>query len=234
VNTNQSIKSRLTGVIALLSALLLCIGIMGLFGIYRANDDLRSVYADRTLGLSQITQIDRLILRNRLLLEESIIDPTPEVVQKKVAEAEANIAEITRLWDVFSKHELSAEEQGLAKQFGEARARFVKEGLSLAIDHLKKDEAHIAMQVDTDHVQRLYPAVKQSIDALNKQFVDKAQEALPGLAKPLLHPAADLHSDDRRRHRHCRLARPVADPGHRRAARPMRIGVRAHRRGPLR
>jgi methyl-accepting chemotaxis protein len=177
VNTNQSIKSRLTGVIALLSALLLCIGIMGLFGIYRANDDLRSVYADRTLGLSQITQIDRLILRNRLLLEESIIDPTPEVVQKKVAEAEANIAEITRLWDVFSKHELSAEEQGLAKQFGEARARFVKEGLSLAIDHLKKDEAHIAMQVDTDHVQRLYPAVKQSIDALNKQFVDKAQEA---------------------------------------------------------
>jgi methyl-accepting chemotaxis protein len=177
VNTNQSIKSRLTGVIALLSALLLCIGIMGLFGIYRANDDLRSVYEDRTLGLSQITQIDRLILRNRLLLEESIIDPTPEVVQKKVAEAEANIAEITRLWDVFSKHELSAEEQGLAKQFGEARARFVKEGLSLAIDHLKKDEAHIAMQVDTDHVQRLYPAVKQSIDALNKQFVDKAQEA---------------------------------------------------------
>ncbi|MBK6744680.1 MAG: Tar ligand binding domain-containing protein [Hydrogenophilales bacterium] len=177
MNKNKSIKARLTGVIAMLSILLLVVGTLGLIWMYRANEDLRMVYENRTLGIHQISQIDRLILRNRLLLEESIIDPTPERVQKKVAEAEANIAEITRLWEIFSKHDLDPDERAIAKQFGEARGRFVKEGLALAITHLKKDEAHIAMQVDTDHVQRLYPALKQSIDGLNKLFVDKAQQA---------------------------------------------------------
>jgi methyl-accepting chemotaxis protein len=172
---NQSIKTRLTSVIVLLSLLLLLIGGMGLFGMYRANEALRQVYEDRTLGISQITQVDRLILRNRLLLEESIIDPTPELVQKKVAEAEANIVEINQVWEAFQKHELGPEEAELARQFAEARQEFVKQGLLVALEHLKKDEAHIAMQVDTEHVQRLYPAVKQSIDSLNKLFVEQAQ-----------------------------------------------------------
>lgn len=177
MNNNKSIKARLTGVITMLSILLLVIGTLGLIWMYRANEDLRMVYENRTLGLHQITQIDRLILQNRLLLEESIIDPTPELVRQKVVKAEANIAEITRLWEIFSKHDLDPDERAIAKQFGEARERFVKEGLGLAIIHLKRDEAHIAMQVDTDHVQRLYPAVKQSIDGLNKLFIDKAQQA---------------------------------------------------------
>ncbi len=172
---NQSIKTRLISVIVLLSLLLLLIGGMGLFGIYRANEALRTVYEDRTLGISQITQVDRLILRNRLLLEESIIDPTPELVQKKVVEAEANIAEINQIWETFQKHELSPKEAELARQFAEARQKFVKQGLVVALEHLKKDEAHIAMQVDTEQVQRLYPAVKQSIDSLNKLFVEQAQ-----------------------------------------------------------
>ena len=177
MTNNQSIKTRLTSVIALLSLLLLVVGGMGLFGMYRANEALRLVYEDRTLGISQITQVDRLILRNRLLLEESIIDPTPELVQKKVAEAEANIAEIAQIWEVFEKHDLGPEEAELARQFAEAREQFVKQGLVVALEHLKKDEAHIAMQVDTEHVQRLYPPVKQSIDRLNKMFVDQAQQA---------------------------------------------------------
>lgn len=77
MTNKQTIKSRLTSVLGMLSALLLIIGAMGLFGMYRANEDLRMVYEHRTLSISQINQIDRLILRNRLLLEESIIDPTP-------------------------------------------------------------------------------------------------------------------------------------------------------------
>jgi methyl-accepting chemotaxis protein len=177
VNNNQSIKTRLNSLIALLSVLLLVIGGMGLFGMYRANEALRSVYQERTLGISQITQVDRLILRNRLLLEESIIDPTPELVQKKVAEAEANITEISQIWEVFQKHEMGPEETALARQFAEARQQFVQQGLAVALEHLKRDEAHIAMQVDTEHVQRLYPAVKQSIDSLHEIFVDRAQQA---------------------------------------------------------
>jgi methyl-accepting chemotaxis protein len=172
-----SIKSRLTNVIALLSILLVAIGGMGMYGMHQANEDLRVVYEDRTVAIKEIAQIDRLILRNRLLIEESIIDPTPELVLKKVAEAEGNIAEITRIWEDFSQRALNAEEKALADKFLAARTAFVKDGLKVAIEHLKKDEAHIAMQVDTDHIQRLYPPVKDSIDTLNKLFIDEARVA---------------------------------------------------------
>ncbi len=201
MNNNQSIKARLTSVIALLSLLLLLIGGMGLFGMYRSNEALRLVYEDRTLGISQISQVDRLILRNRLPLEESIIDPTPELVRKKVAEAEANIAEISQIWETFQKHELAPEEAELARQFAEARQQFVQQGLKVALEHLKRDEAHIAMQVDTEQVQRLYPAVKGDEGGPGARVVDRSHVAAE---HPFWHAQAgrDLlkaRADERRR-----------------------------------
>ncbi|MGZ4955712.1 MAG: PAS domain-containing protein, partial [Methylobacter sp.] len=45
---NLTINARLTTVIAIMSILLLIVGGMGLFGMSKANDGLRSVYEDRT------------------------------------------------------------------------------------------------------------------------------------------------------------------------------------------
>jgi methyl-accepting chemotaxis protein len=58
---NLSIKSRLMFVVGLLSLLLLLIGGMGLYGMNKTNESLRTVYEDRTIALSRINLIESLI-----------------------------------------------------------------------------------------------------------------------------------------------------------------------------
>ncbi|MGZ8222969.1 MAG: PAS domain-containing protein, partial [Methylobacter sp.] len=59
-----AIKCRLINVIGLLSVLMIIIGGMGLHGMSKANDGLRTVYEDRTVPMNQISTIKELMLTN--------------------------------------------------------------------------------------------------------------------------------------------------------------------------
>ena len=81
-----------------MSILLLVVGGMGLFGMGKANNGLRSVYEDRTNPMKRIASIQKLLLTKRLRITASLITSTPEVIQKNIAEVEQNIADITKIW----------------------------------------------------------------------------------------------------------------------------------------
>ena len=93
-----TIKCRLINVIGLLSILMMIIGGMGLHGMGKANDGLRTVYEDRTVPMNQISSIKELMLTNQLRITAALVTPTPEVIQKNTAEVEQNIAEISKIW----------------------------------------------------------------------------------------------------------------------------------------
>jgi hypothetical protein len=95
---NLKISTRLIILIGSLSMLLLFIGTIGLFGISKANDALKTVYEDRTMPMGQIADINRMILRNRLLIAGNLLNPVPEEIAKDTAEVDANIAAIGKVW----------------------------------------------------------------------------------------------------------------------------------------
>jgi len=95
---NPTIKSRLVTVIGLLSILMMIIGGMGLHGMDKANDGLRTVYEDRTVPMNQISTIKELMLTNQLRLTATLVTPTPEAIRNNTGEVEQNIAEISRIW----------------------------------------------------------------------------------------------------------------------------------------
>ena len=93
---NISIKSRLMIVIAVLSASLLVIGGMGILGMSKANEGLRTVYDNSVVPMEQISNIQKMLLENRLRIAVSLVTPTPEVIQKNAEGVEQNIAEISK------------------------------------------------------------------------------------------------------------------------------------------
>ncbi|MFA7270018.1 MAG: methyl-accepting chemotaxis protein [Sterolibacterium sp.] len=140
----MSIKARLFFVIVMLGLLMMVIGGMGLFGMNKSNEGLQSVYEDRTVALGQVTRINRNIIRNRMAIDEMLLDPTPEQIAKGGKEVEENIAEITKIWDAFVATSLSPEEKALADKFAADRKRFVAEGLRPSLEAIragKFDEA---------------------------------------------------------------------------------------------
>jgi len=170
------ISTRLILLISLLSAMLIGIGAIGLFGIIRADDALKTVYEDRTVPMGQVAEIQRQLLRNRLAIANTLLDPTPEVIATDTAEVEANIAVIGKVWDAYMATTLTTEEVKMASKFAEDRARFVQEGLRPAVAALRANDATLAHRVVIEKIRPLYAPVGVGIDALMKLQLDVAKQ----------------------------------------------------------
>jgi methyl-accepting chemotaxis protein len=171
------ISSRLVILTGILSLLLVLMGVLGLYGISSSNEGLRTVYEDRTVAVGQLSEVQRLLLRNRLRLDAALINPTPEVIKQTIAEIETGAAELSKIWDAFMATKLTAEEEKLAKAFAESRGKFIQEGLKPAVDALKADNLEEAKRVEIGPVFKLYIPVRQGIEALIKLQLDEAKQA---------------------------------------------------------
>ena len=173
---NLKISTRLLILISALSMLLIGIGAIGLFGISKSNDALKTVYEDRTIPMAQIAEIQQLTLRNRLHVAGSLLDPTPEVITRETASVEANIAAIDKVWRDYMATYLTPEEARIAKQFAEDRGKFVQEGLIPSIAALRANDLAGAKRIAFEKNRPLYVPVSAGIEALMKLQIDVAKE----------------------------------------------------------
>ncbi|MEQ1657675.1 MAG: methyl-accepting chemotaxis protein [Hylemonella sp.] len=172
---NLKISTRLLALIGILSALLIAIGTLGLYGISQSNTALQTVYVDRTEPLGQIADINRMLLRNRIALLNSLADANPKESSKNAAEIEANIAIITKIWDAYMATTLTVEEEVIAKKFAVDRAKLVQEGFIPVIAALRADNLEEVKRIRTEKVVPLFPPVREGVDALIKLQLDVAK-----------------------------------------------------------
>src|SRR5450830_934389 len=173
---NFKISTRLIFLIGLLSVLLIAIGSIGLAGISQSNEALRSVYEDRTVPMGQLAEINRLNLRNRLLIAGSLLDPTPEEIAKDTTEIDANLVAIDRIWTDYMATYLTPQEAGIAKKSAEDRTLFEREGLRPSLAALRANDLAGAKRIVFEKSRPLYVAVSTGIEALMQLQLDVAKE----------------------------------------------------------
>ena len=171
------ISTRMTVLIGVLSLLLVGIGAIGLFGISQSNAALFSVYEHRTVPMGQVAEIQARLLRNRLAIAVSLVTPTPEVIAANSNEVESNIAEITRLWEGYRAHALSADEEALAKTFADHRKKFVVDGLKPTLAALRSNDIKEAQRLVVDAVRPFYVPVGDGIKALMQLQLDEGKRS---------------------------------------------------------
>lgn len=169
-----TIKSRLINVIGLLSVLMVIIGGMGLHGMGKANEGLRTVYQDRTVPMNQISIIKELMLTNQLRITSALA--MPDMIQNNTAEVEQNIAEITRNWAAYMATYLTPEEKALADKFTADRKLFAEEGLKPTIAALKTHDLELAGKLVTDKISPLFKPAAEDIKRLMQLQVDVAKQ----------------------------------------------------------
>ncbi len=172
---NLKISTRLIMLIGILSALLIAIGSVGLFGISQSNEALRSVYQERLVPTGQIAEIQKLLLRNRLAIAVALVTPTPETITPATAEVEANIAAIGKVWDAYMATTLHPDEAKLATAFAESRSKFVQQGLKPAVAALRASDLNEANRLVVATIRPLYGPVNHGIEALMKFQLDDAK-----------------------------------------------------------
>ncbi|MBL6988043.1 MAG: MCP four helix bundle domain-containing protein [Methylobacter sp.] len=171
---NLTIKTRLILVVGLMSVLAITLGIIGLNGMKKSNEGLRSVYEDRTITMGQLAIVDSNLITNRLAMVNSLV--FKDEVQENIKLVKKNIQEINKEWDAYMATYLTPEEKRLAEKFAIDRERFVVEGLNTTMEYLLAGNAEAAEKNIRDVVRPLFVPVMEGIDALQQLQSDVAKQ----------------------------------------------------------
>ncbi|MFZ4624287.1 MAG: methyl-accepting chemotaxis protein [Rhodoferax sp.] len=170
-----NISTRLLILISVLSALLIGIGAIGLYGIVRADDSLQTVYADRTVPLGQLDDISYLMQHNRVLVMDMLLQPVAQNVAKRNQELRANIDTITKVWAAYMATYLTPEEATLARAFDQDRNAYLQQALLPAADAMLAGQGEAALALYIGKVSPLAPPIQQGIKKLSQLQIDVAK-----------------------------------------------------------
>ena len=174
----------LMGVAALVSLLLASAGISGLAA---SKDSLRSVYEDRMLPLQQLSDIARLMLHNRMLLQTALSEvritapsDQPAAIQmdpalaRRIANAiEENIGTIDAQWRIYASRPVEEARNGLVEQFARSRDLYIQEALRPAVNALRSGDYEQARDLGV-HAQILYSRCLPELLALKQSLIEAA------------------------------------------------------------
>jgi aerotaxis receptor len=173
---HMTIKSRLVAVFAMFLVFIAVGGALGLYGMSKSNQGLKSVYQDRTIPMGQLAEIRQLLLEDRSLIAESLINSTPEDIGKNTGEVEKHIGRGGKIWESYMTADLAPEEKRLAEKIADDRARYVNEGLKPAIVALRNNDAVRAKIIMTENISPLYQPVVQDLNALLDHQISASRE----------------------------------------------------------
>ncbi len=166
--SNMTIKARLISLVSFLSVLLISIGVVGLWGMGQSNQGLKTVYEDRTVPLGDVNMIIRLNNLNQLHVAEALITPTAENIRENTEEIVVARDKITKIWEGYMATTLTPEEAVIAKNFAEARAIFLKEGLMPTVEALKAGKIDEAKRLFEGPMIDTFQAVRKHGNELSE------------------------------------------------------------------
>jgi methyl-accepting chemotaxis protein len=168
--------SKLLGLVGLLCLVLTLVGVLGLVNISATNQALHATYEDGVKLTAQVTEIQNLLLSNRLALARALITPTPEAITASTAEVEQNISRISSVWAALEPRLSGPELATLAQAFADSRKRFVQEGLLTAVRALRANDLALAQRIVVTQIHPLYEPVGSNINAILKHALDTSQQ----------------------------------------------------------
>ena len=169
------ISTRLLILVAVLSVMLVGGAAMGLFGITKGTDALKSVYQNRTVPMGQLSEIMRLTQRNQLLVASSLTAAEAPSIEKNMGELQTNAASITKLWTDYSAGPLTPNEQQLAKVFLDNRTNYVQQGLLPAAKALRENNMDESQRLFNESVSPLFDKVRDTLTPLIQLQIDTAK-----------------------------------------------------------
>ena len=170
---NLSIRSRLMLILCAMSVLAISLSTIGLVGIKFSNSSLQTVYIDRLVPTSQLTQIKTMQLDSRLKVANSVI--FPDEAEKNIVAINENMTEIKKLWESYMATYLTPEETILANKFAEDRKTYREQALLPALALIKSGDRAGLEKLIIEKIRPLYETLSKDINDLVQLQLDVSQ-----------------------------------------------------------
>ncbi|PLY59086.1 methyl-accepting chemotaxis protein [Herbaspirillum sp. BH-1] len=127
-----TIRAGLAGGMGFLSAMLLLLGLLGLWSLAGSNAELRAMYAQRLLPVQQLGQVMAALDRSRSGIAAAILDPA--AIQGELDALQRARKEGDQAWQAYLETIEDEEERALAARFSEHYRALWQQGVSPAIE----------------------------------------------------------------------------------------------------
>ena len=165
------ISLRLGLLIGFMSVLLLLIGGIGLYGVTKGDQALNTVYSQRTVPITLLSEIQYLQLRSQLALSLAQLEATDKQTAVSSKIVEANTAQAKKLWDQYLQIHMSPEEELLAKAYWDNQTQYMQQAIQPALAQLQANELFAANQLMSEKVRPMFEAMREKSNALMDELV---------------------------------------------------------------
>ena len=179
-----SLAARLWGSIAVILALMLLVGVIGLRSIGESNHSLEVLYQDKQLPSNLANKMMFLLADNRaqvmLALQHDPANPSAKLhdhpLDLHIENTLKNRQEINATLDELKKHALNEQEQALFAKFSATRERYSSEGINVARRLLQEGKHQEANELLLLKINPLYAEMKRDGEALISELSHSAAE----------------------------------------------------------
>ena len=170
------ISLRLGILIGFMSALLVVLGSIGLYGLAKGDQALNTVYSQRTVPITLLSEIQYLQLRSQLALSLAQLEATDKQTAITSKIVDANTAQANKLWAQYLTVPLSPEEEQLAKAYWDNQTQYMQQAIQPALSQLQANELFAANQLMGEKVRPMFEAMREKSNALMDTLVKGTQE----------------------------------------------------------
>ncbi len=179
------IGTRITALMSLAVLVAAALAALGIRGLAESKESLRIVHEDRMEPVRGLSQIAQLMLANQLQLQlalartarvSGVLALQGAAARQAADQIERNVQAIDQLWQQYLDVPRGADEQALARQFGERRALYLGEAVVPALAALRALDYQDTRRL-ADDARALYEAAYPDIQALVRLQFDFAETA---------------------------------------------------------
>jgi methyl-accepting chemotaxis protein len=174
--THLTIKTRLIAAFALINLLLLASTIIGLTGQYKTGQSLQTVFDDRVLPLTQLSEVKSLLLESRLRLNVSAALKNSDENAQTLKTVEDNLAALDKTWAAYMATYLTPKESELAHKFAADMDKYRENVLKPGQNAVRSGGYDELSKLLTNQNRKLFEPVGEGLEALIALQVDVAKQ----------------------------------------------------------
>ncbi len=170
------VSTRLTILVGVLAGLLVLVGTIGLIGMNKSEAALGSVYNGRAVPLAQLSEVNYLIVRNRVLLMDMLLLSRPSNVAERNKELVENQRQQVASLGAFTAQSLSPGEKGLTDELVADIKVYEQEGLRPAVDALVGANKALASSIYDEKITPLSQSMQAKMTKLISLQLELARQ----------------------------------------------------------
>lgn len=160
------IGSRLSGAFGLLLCLLLAMGLAGFSATWRFYQATQTLYEQRAVPLSQMSEISHLLQRNRVLVVDMLVDPGRASILRRKDELLANNQRLHALWGDFQRTPQAVANAAAHREFTEQIETYLTQALVPAAQAMEDNRYDDAVTLYSEKIAPMSESVQTHVQQL--------------------------------------------------------------------